>query len=70
MRDCLQWHMAMHLSRRILSQGTEGLEYDAQLLFNWNNVFWGSNLLLAQLSVRTIARPGLGQSPIAASMLQ
>ncbi len=26
--------------------------YDSQLLFNWNNVFWGANLLLAQLSVR------------------
>ncbi len=50
--------MAMHLSRLILSQGLEGQQYDAQLLFNWNNVFWGSNLLLAQLSVRTIARPG------------
>lgn len=27
--------------------------YDSQLLFNWNNVFWGANLLLAQLSVRS-----------------
>lgn len=62
--------MAMHLSRLILSQGLEGQRYDAQLLFNWNNVFWGSNLLLAQLSVRTGARPGRGQSLIAACVLQ
>lgn len=32
------------------SQGPEGFTYDSQLLFNWNNVFWGTNILLAQLT--------------------
>lgn len=36
-------------------QGPEQV-YDDQLLFNWQNVFWGANTKLAQLQVATLQR--------------
>ncbi len=44
-------------------QGPEGLVYDSQLLFNWNNVFWGANLLLAQVTVRAGRRTARCHTP-------
>ena len=44
----LHWQMSDPILA--CAQGPEQV-YDNQLLFNWQNVFWGANLKLAQLKV-------------------
>lgn len=47
-------HVLQKQNRSVLPTRIQGPEqvYDQQLLFNWQNTFWGANVKLAQLQVR------------------